>query len=100
MAIARPERDRPEKRKVSALFDVRTIIGALLGLYGVVLVLTGLLADSETSTGREGDAANLWVGVLLLLVGLFFGLWVRLRPVVVPTDELDEGDAGDAGRRH
>ncbi|WP_341927188.1 hypothetical protein [Nocardioides psychrotolerans] len=63
--------------------DIRNIIGGLLGTYGVILTITGLVADPETDkTG--GVNANLWAGLALLVVGVGFLVWARLRPVVVP----------------
>ncbi|KRF35296.1 hypothetical protein [Nocardioides sp. Soil805] len=66
-------------------FDIRNIIGALLGLYGVILTLAGLLGEHEPAkTG--GVNANLWTGLGLLVVAAAFLLWARLRPIIVPED--------------
>lgn len=71
-----------EQRKAGA-FDIRNIIGLLLTIYGVVLTLMGLFADPETEkTG--GTNANLYAGLALLVVGIGFLAWSRLRPIVVP----------------
>lgn len=81
-------------RKHSAgLFDIRNIIGSLLTIYGVILLLVGLLADpQDDKTG--GVNANLWAGIALLVAGLAFIAWERLRPVVVPEDpDHDESPA-------
>jgi hypothetical protein len=76
-------------RKAGA-FDVRNVIGALMGLYGVILVLAGLLGEHEPDkTG--GVNANLWTGIGLLVVAVVFFGWSRLRPIVVPED-VDEPD--------
>lgn len=76
----------PEKKTAGA-FDVRTIIGALLTAYGVILTAMGLFADPDLErTG--GVNANLWAGLALLAVGLGFLAWARLRPIVVP-DNID-----------
>ncbi|WP_107771999.1 hypothetical protein [Nocardioides sediminis] len=76
-------------RKAGA-FDIRNIIGALMGLYGVILVLAGLLGEHEPDkTG--GVNANLWTGIGLLVVAVVFFGWARLRPIVVPQD-VDEPD--------
>ena len=71
-------------------FDIRNIIGALMGLYGVILTLAGIFADPELEkTG--GVNANLWTGLALIAVaGVFIG-WARLRPIVVP-QEFDRPD--------
>ena len=66
-------------------FDIRNIIGALMGIYGVILALAGLLGEHEPEkTG--GVNANLWTGLALILVAVFFMGWARLRPIVVPED--------------
>ncbi|MCL8023992.1 hypothetical protein [Nocardioides bruguierae] len=67
----------------AGVFDIRNIIGALLGIYGVILVLMGIFGDPETDkTG--GPNANLWAGLVMLVVGIVFIAWSRLRPVKVP----------------
>lgn len=79
-----PDVDRPGHHTAGA-FDIRNIIGGLIGVYGVILLLMGLFGDPETDkTG--GVNANLWAGVGLLAFGVAFVLWARLRPVVVPDD--------------
>ena len=50
-------------------FDVRNIIGALLTIYGVILLLVGLFGDADAAT-TGGVNANLWAGLALLVVGL------------------------------
>ncbi|GAA4121229.1 hypothetical protein GCM10022215_25920 [Nocardioides fonticola] len=73
-------------RRTAGLFDIRTIIGGLLGVYGLVLTLMGAFGDTEESkTG--GINANLWAGLGLLVVGLVFLAWARLRPVTVPAEK-------------
>ena len=81
---------KPESgKKTAGAFDVRTIIGSLLGIYGVILLLMGLFADAETDkTG--GPNANLWAGLALLVTAAAFLLWWRLRPIVVPETDHDE----------
>jgi hypothetical protein len=65
-------------------FDVRNVIGGLIGFYGLVLLALGLFADTATERAKTGDLnANLWAGLAMLATGLVFVLWARLRPVVV-----------------
>jgi cytochrome c biogenesis protein CcdA len=64
-------------------FDIRNIIGGLLAVFGLILLLTGLLADARTGTT---ETSNIWTGVVLLVVGAFFLAWARLKPVVVPEE--------------
>ncbi|WP_280269367.1 hypothetical protein [Nocardia wallacei] len=74
------------------LFDIRTIVGTLLGLYGVILVVTGLVSHSDEDLARSGGwNTNLWAGIAMLLVALAFITWVVLRPVkeLVHKTEVD-----------
>lgn len=72
-------------------FDIRNIIGALMGLYGVILTAAGLLGEHEPEkTG--GINANLWTGLALIAVAVGFMLWARLRPIVVPPDVQSPDD--------
>ena len=80
-------------RQVAGLFDIRNIIGALLGIYGVVLIIVGLTSSSSTDPGRAGTEADLWVGLALVVVGVFFIGWARLRPIVVDEQELEADKA-------
>lgn len=74
------------------LFDIRSVIAGLLGCYGLVLVITGLVqspGDYQAKTG--GVNANLWTGLVLLLVAVGLLAWVRLRPSHTrPPEEADE----------
>ncbi len=79
-----------EKHDAGA-FDIRNVIGVLMGVYGVILLLMGLFADPETDkTG--GINANLWMGIALTVVGVVFVAWSRLRPVKVPEHVEPVGD--------
>lgn len=64
-------------------FDIRNVIGVLLTIYGVILLLMGIFADPELDK-TDGVNANLWAGLLLLVVGIIFIAWSRLRPIKVP----------------
>ena len=87
MTTTRTTETRPTTRpaRTAGLADIRNIIGGLLGIYGVILFLLGILADpQEDKTG--GVNANLWAGLALLVASAVFLTWARLRPVVVPVD--------------
>ena len=63
-------------------FDVRNVIGGLIGFYGIVLVLVSFFGEDELDkTG--GVDANLWAGLAMIVFGIAFIIWSRLRPVVV-----------------
>jgi len=75
--------------KVS-LFDIRNIIGALLGIYGVVLVVVSFSTSSQDREKVSGVNANLWVGIGLLAFAVFFIGWAFLRPLVVDEEQLEK----------
>ena len=84
-------------KHAAGAFDVRNVIAALIGFYGVVLVLLGLFSDTAADRERTGDVnANLWAGIAMLLFATAFALWSRLRPIAVdaPTDRQDPEDDG------
>jgi hypothetical protein len=69
--------------QVAGAFDVRNVIAALIGFYGVVLTVVGIV-DGEDATAKTGGFdANLWVGLGLVVCALAFAAWSRLRPIVV-----------------
>ena len=89
-------RSTPAKQAAGA-FDVRNVIAALIGFYGVVLVLMGIFGNSQAEQDKTGDVnANLWAGLAMLVFAAAFALWVRLRPIVVeaPPDRQDPEDDG------
>lgn len=88
--------DHASEKHTAGAFDVRTIIGGLLGVYGVILVALGIFRATEEELARgDGLNINLWAGLGMLVVGIGFLVWVRLRPIVVP-DEPAATDGGGA----
>ena len=70
------------------LFDLRIIIAFLFGLYGVVLVVTGLgFTSSEDIDKAAGVNINVWAGAAMVALSLAFTLWAWLRPLRLPTGE-------------
>jgi hypothetical protein len=93
------------KKTVSRAFDIRNIIGVLLGIYGVLLTIAGLAPglvafhDDGAATGNKvdlyiGNDANWWVGLALLALAAVFIAWAALRPVVVDVDS-ESGQQGE-----
>ena len=85
-----------QNQHTAGAFDIRNIIGGLIGLYGVILTLMGIFGDKELEkTG--GVNANLWAGLIMLAFGVGFLAWARLRPVVVPEHTEATRGQDDAG---
>jgi hypothetical protein len=70
----------------AGLFDIRFIIGSLIGLYGLIVLITGFFTSDKQVDKSDGLNINIYAGIGMLVVGIGFGLWARLRPIVVPAD--------------
>ncbi|MEU5363419.1 hypothetical protein ABZ354_07985 [Streptomyces sp. NPDC005925] len=85
-----------ETRSATAarLFDIRRIIGGLFVVYGVIVTIAGITASDAAIDKAEGVNINLWTGLGMLLLGLFFLAWLKLRPAAPPPPGLvpEDGD--------
>jgi hypothetical protein len=81
--------DTTEKPKAN-LFDIRNIIGALLGIYGAVLLVMSFSTSDSDLAKASGVNANLWVGIGQLAFAIFFIAWAALRPIVVDEEQLEK----------
>ena len=83
--------NKNQKHTAGAL-DIRNVIGALLALYGVILLVTQVVAGNEGGENSDGVNANLWAGIGMLVVGVAFLVWARVRPVIVPETKATPDD--------
>ncbi|SNR43684.1 hypothetical protein [Blastococcus mobilis] len=84
-------------QRSAGAFDVRNVIAGLIGFYGVVLVIVGLVDRSEETLAKAGGInANLWAGLAMVVVAAGFALWSRLRPILVEAPK--ETGADQPGR--
>src|SRR3954464_12358561 len=82
-------------------YDVRIFIAGLIGFYGIVLVVMGLFADNADDKAQTGGVnANLWAGLVMVVVAIAFGVWVRLRPIVIDERAVAEAHAEDDQPAH
>ncbi|MGI5281890.1 hypothetical protein ACQEVF_01030 [Nonomuraea polychroma] len=51
--------------------DIRMVIGGLFLIYGVILIIAGIL----------GSAVNLWAGLVMAVFGGTFVVWARFRRI-------------------
>ena len=81
------------KKHAAGAFDVRNVIAALIGFYGVVLVIVGIVDRSAEALEKAGGVnANLWAGVAMIVVAAAFALWSRLRPIIVEAPRTSDED--------
>jgi hypothetical protein len=79
-----------QQKKKAGAFDIRVVIALLVGIYGVVLTILGLIADPAEVDKADGLNINLWGGIAMLVFTALFILWARLRPIVVPVEQAAE----------
>jgi hypothetical protein len=86
----RRSRDVPHR---AGAFDIRTFIALLIGLFGIVCVLTGLFGTSDAELARtDGLNINIWAWTGMIVLAAAMQAWAMLRPVVVPP-HLEADDA-------
>ncbi|MER7926245.1 MULTISPECIES: hypothetical protein [unclassified Streptomyces] len=78
----------------SRLFDLRLIIGGLFVVYGIIVTIAGISPSQSTLDKAEGVNINLWTGIAMLLLGIFFLGWLKLRPVPPVEIEVTEEKEG------
>ncbi|APT84674.1 hypothetical protein [Corynebacterium aquilae] len=79
--MATPHTQPQASRHKAGAFDIRNVIGALLGIYGIVLIICSFVMDSGSP--MKNDADNLYAGAGMLAVAVIFMLWAKLRPIIV-----------------
>lgn len=80
------------------LFDIRVIIGGLIGIYGIILVITGLFTGDNQIDKSDGLNINLVGGICMVIGAAVFIIWARVRPIVVPPEAVE--DEGADGSEH
>ncbi|MFF5565891.1 hypothetical protein ACFY7Z_04930 [Streptomyces sp. NPDC012623] len=79
------------------LFDIRRIIGGLFVVYGVIVTIAGITVSDADLEKAQGININLWTGLGMLALGLFFLVWLKLRPTAPPTPPVEpDGTSGGA----
>ncbi len=74
------------RRHSAGAFDIRLIIALLFLIYGAVLTVMGLTAEPRDLAKSAGLNINLWGGIGMLIFAALFGVWARLRPIMVPEE--------------
>jgi xanthine/uracil/vitamin C permease (AzgA family) len=86
----------PEQRKaerLAKLFDLRSFIGSLFVVFGVIVTITGLTASQAEIDKAAGINLSLWIGLLMLALGIFFVIWMLASPPeVLHGHEVSEED--------
>jgi hypothetical protein len=81
--------------RLAKLFDLRTFIGALFTVFGVLVTIQGIFVSDADIKKAAGIRLALWVGLIMLAVGIGFIGWVLARPPELPPARPAEDDAPD-----
>ena len=85
---------RGTDRKADVLFDIRTVIGGLFAVYGVVCLVWGLVSFTDADRAKTGGInLNLWTGIGMLVLSAVFIGWTLARPLHPAEPTADAGAA-------
>jgi hypothetical protein len=79
-------------------FDVRRIIGGVFTVYGIVLLVTGIVGSEHVKTKAAGINIDLFAGIGMLIFAALMIAWALLRPVM-PEPEETRGQGSGRLRR-
>src|SRR3954453_15906184 len=107
--ISEAERAEEESRaqRAANLFDLRRIIGGLFLIYGAILTVVGLTDSQKEIQKAAGTHVNLYTGLAMIAVAIFFLIWAFTRPLSKQHDEAEReiaeydrthGTGGEDGR--
>jgi hypothetical protein len=63
-------------------FDIRRLIGALFALYGLILLIVGLVGSHHVKTKAAGINVDLWTGIGMLVFAALMIFWAFSKPVM------------------
>ncbi len=86
-----PETADRQHASAARLFDVRRIIGGLFVLYGVIVTAAGISPSEADLAKAQGININLWTGLGMLALGVFFLVWLKLSPAPPPAPKDETG---------
>ncbi len=66
--------------RLAKLFDLRSFIGTLFVIFGVLVIIPGIGASQATINKSAGINLQLWEGAVMLAFGIIFVAWVVLKP--------------------
>ena len=66
--------------RLAKMFDLRTFIGVLFVIFGVLVIIPGIIADPADIEKAAGINLALWVGGFMLVLGVIFLAWVLASP--------------------
>lgn len=65
----------------SRLFDLRELIAGIFIVFGILLIVVGLLDGQAELAKASGVRINLWTGIGMVVLGIVFVVWRVWRPL-------------------
>ena len=87
----------PQALRLATLLDLRTFIGALFLIFGVVVTIEGLRATPASIAKAAGVNLSLWTGLSMLVVALLFFVWMWAKPPSLDVKHEDLSHAPEIG---
>jgi hypothetical protein len=96
--------ERPDESSaelLAKLFDLRTFIGALFLIFGVIVTVVGLGASDADIRKAAGINLALILGLIMFAMGVIFIVWMLVRPPeLLHGHEMSEDDLPEQLRHH
>jgi len=96
--------ERPDESNaelLAKLFDLRTFTGALFLIFGVIVTVVGAGASDADIRKAAGINLSLILGLVMLVMGAFFIIWMLVRPPeLLHGHQMSEDDLPEQLRHH
>lgn len=90
--VGRSEEEEIQAAKAANRFDIRRLIGGLFTVYGVILVVLGIVGSSHVKHKAANVNVDLWAGIGILVFAALMIFWALARPVAPePPESRGEG---------
>jgi hypothetical protein len=82
------DEEEAEAVRKANMFDIRRLIGGLFVIYGVILLVLGLVGSHTVKHKAHNINIDLWTGIGILVFAAFMIAWGFLRPVMPEPPEV------------
>ena len=74
------DEQREQAARAANRFDVRRLIAALFFIYGIIVLVLGLVGSHHVKTKAAGINVDLWTGIAMLVFASLMLFWALARP--------------------
>jgi hypothetical protein len=86
---------------IAKLLDIRSFVGFLFVIFGVIVTIVGFGASEEDIAKASDINLALWLGLIMLAMGVFFLAWLMIKPPeILHGHEVTEEDLPEQMRHH